>query len=258
MPLDLGHGAGRGIDVGAPELGRQQVPPAEHVERQVAVAVVVAVEEAAFLVAVQRVVGGIEVENDLLGRRLVRFEEEVDEQAFDRRAVVPDLVVARGLGRRVLEPVQGALAGERRAILAPRGELAGERSQHRVVAQVIMVDQVFVAERDAEHPLRHHRLDRVLDLRLGATIDEAGREPPDQTDRPIGRAEQQPAGVRGDLATVERGHHLAALDHFITEQIAATLCRHRGAPLRRLNSLSQKNYRRFRAPMHLLPVRNPG
>ena len=32
---------------------------------------------------------------------------------------------------------------------------------------------------------------RVLDLRLGATIGEAGREPPDQTDRPIGRAEQQ-------------------------------------------------------------------
>jgi hypothetical protein len=31
----------------------------------------------------------------------------------------------------------------------------------------------------------------VLDLCLRATIGEAGREPPNQTDRPIGRAEQQ-------------------------------------------------------------------
>ena len=70
-------------------------------------------------------------------------------------------------------------------------ELAGERRQHRVVAQLVVVDQVLVAERDAEHPLRHHRLDRVLDLRLDATVVEAGREPRHQADRPIGRAEQQ-------------------------------------------------------------------
>ena len=38
---------------------------AEDVERQVAVAVGIAVEEAAFLVAVQRVIGGVEIEDDL-------------------------------------------------------------------------------------------------------------------------------------------------------------------------------------------------
>jgi hypothetical protein len=42
----------------------------------------------------------------------------------------------------------------------------------------------------------------------------------DQPDRPIGRPEQERAGVRGDLAPVERGHHLAALDGFISEQPA--------------------------------------
>ena len=92
-------------------------------------------EKAAFLVPVQGLparVGergpnpalsgqfrGIEVEDDLFGRDLVRLEEQVDEQPFDRRAGVPDLVVARRLGRRVLEPVQRALAGKRRASLAP-------------------------------------------------------------------------------------------------------------------------------------------
>jgi hypothetical protein len=52
---DAGHfilGAGGRIDVRAPEFGRQQVPAAEHVQRQIAVAVVIAVEEAALLVAV--------------------------------------------------------------------------------------------------------------------------------------------------------------------------------------------------------------
>jgi hypothetical protein len=41
------------------------VPAAEDVERQVAVAIIIAVEEAAFLVAMQRIIGGIKVEDDL-------------------------------------------------------------------------------------------------------------------------------------------------------------------------------------------------
>jgi hypothetical protein len=41
------------------------------------------VEEAAFLVAVQRIIRGVEVEDDLIRRRLVRFEEQRDEQVLD-------------------------------------------------------------------------------------------------------------------------------------------------------------------------------
>jgi hypothetical protein len=84
-------GAGGRIDVRTPELGRQQVPAAEHVQRQIAVAVVLAVEEAALLVAVQGIIRGIEVENDLFGRRLVRFEEQLDEQVLDRCRICPIL-----------------------------------------------------------------------------------------------------------------------------------------------------------------------
>ena len=67
---------------------------------------------------------------------------------------------------------------------------AGERRQHRVVAELIVVDQILVPERDPEHALRHHRLDRVLDLRLRAVVKETRCEPSRQADRPIGRAEQ--------------------------------------------------------------------
>jgi hypothetical protein len=117
-----------------------------------------------------------------------------------------------------------------------------------------VVDQVLVAERDAEDALRHHRRDAVLDLRLGTAVDKTSGKPPDQTDRPIGRPEQHGTGIRRHLAAVEGGHHPAALDHFIPEQVAATLRRHRGAPLQRVKALSQKNFPTFRAPMHLPPV----
>jgi hypothetical protein len=71
----------------------------EDVERQIAVAAVVAVEEPAFLLAVERIVRGVEVEHDLLRSAFVRFEEELDEQRLDRCRAVADLVIARRLGR---------------------------------------------------------------------------------------------------------------------------------------------------------------
>jgi hypothetical protein len=54
----------------------------------------------------QRVVGSVEVEDDLLWRLLVGFEEEIDEQAFDRGRIVAHLVIARRFGPAQLQPVQ--------------------------------------------------------------------------------------------------------------------------------------------------------
>jgi hypothetical protein len=67
------------------------VAAAEDVERQVAGAVVIAVEEAAFLVARQRIIGGVEVKHDLRGRPLVSLQEQFDEPAFDRSGSWPIL-----------------------------------------------------------------------------------------------------------------------------------------------------------------------
>ena len=97
---------------------------AEDVERQVAVAIVVAVEEPAFLLAVQRIVGGIQIEDDLLRSLPMRLQEQVDEQRLDRRRVVAHLVIPRRLGRlsssrfSVDLPASGAQS-ERRASSLP-------------------------------------------------------------------------------------------------------------------------------------------
>jgi hypothetical protein len=74
--FDLLKRPGRCVDVGAAELGRERVPAAEDVEGKVAVGVVVAVEEPALLVPVQRDVGRAQVEDDLPGRGAVRVQEQ--------------------------------------------------------------------------------------------------------------------------------------------------------------------------------------
>ena len=79
-PRHLLDAAGAGIDVGRAQFGRQQMPAAEHVERQITVVVVIAVEETLFLMPVQRVVGGVEVEGDLRRRRRMGVEKQLDKQ----------------------------------------------------------------------------------------------------------------------------------------------------------------------------------
>src|SRR5215210_5831278 len=93
------------------------MPAAEDVERQVAVAIVVAVKEAALLMPMDRVVGRVQVQDDVArGLGPEGVEEEVDKHGLDRGGVMPDLVIARGGidGRRVLQSIERALARQRR------------------------------------------------------------------------------------------------------------------------------------------------
>ena len=55
------------IDLRRAQITDQQALAAEHIKRQETVMIVVAVEEAANLAPVHRVVGGVEVEDQFLG-----------------------------------------------------------------------------------------------------------------------------------------------------------------------------------------------
>jgi hypothetical protein len=188
------------------------------------------VKEAALLMAMQRIIGGIEVEDDLPRRTSMGVEKQIDQQGFDRLRVVPDLVIGRRLRLAQLEPVERRFAGHRRTVLAPRRELAGEHSHHRVVAQLVVVEHIFVAQRDAEDALADQRWHRVHDLLRRPAVGEATGKAIDQPDCPITCPQQQSAGVRSDLAAIKCGHHRAPLDACKLEQLRATLCRHRGFP----------------------------
>ena len=137
------------------------MPAAEDVQRQIAIAVVVAVEVPTFLLAVNGIIGGIEVEHDA-GRRLgVGIEKEIDEQPLDRTAIVVELVVTilADLAS-VLHPIERRLASERAARLVEHG------GECRIVPQRVVVDQVLMAERDAEDALAQQVGYRMTDQGL--------------------------------------------------------------------------------------------
>ena len=90
--------------------------PAEHVQRQIAVAVIIAMEEPPLLLAMHRIIGRIEVENDLTRRAPVRLQEHVHKQMPDRHRIVADLVIARRLQPAQLQTVQRRLAGHSRTV----------------------------------------------------------------------------------------------------------------------------------------------
>ena len=86
------------------------MPAAEDGQRQIAVAVVIAVEEAALLVPVQRIIGGIEIQHDLGGCG-GRPPGTADEEPLDRGPIMRDLVIARERRAAALQSVQRRLAG---------------------------------------------------------------------------------------------------------------------------------------------------
>src|SRR5438132_9465790 len=142
-----------------------------------------------------------------------------------------------------LQPVQRRLARNRRAILAPRFELARQHRHHRIVTQFVVIVQILIAKRDPEHPLADQGRDLVLDQFRTPHVVKARCEPIHHLDRSIRRAQKQRSGIRGDRAGVERRYHLASFDRFKSKEIRGTLCWHRGAPRIGDKSLQHNNFR---------------
>src|SRR5699024_466397 len=70
--FELVHTAGGPVCVRRPQPRAQQVLATEDVQRQITIAAVITMEKTAFLVAMQRIIRGIEIKPDLAGRALVR------------------------------------------------------------------------------------------------------------------------------------------------------------------------------------------
>ena len=131
---------------------------------------VVTVKETSFLLPVQGRIGGVDVENDLLGRCAVRFHEHVHQQAAGRCRVAADLLVAAGAVGRAFQPVQRTLAGQRLAVialllaLAPfQVALAGQQRHQRIAAQLVVIVEILVAQRQRVDALGEQFADLVFD-----------------------------------------------------------------------------------------------
>ena len=139
--------------------------------------------------------------------------------------VAPDQGITRG---REFHPVQRALARQWLRQIA----LAGQHPEQRIVAQLLVIVQVFVAQRQSVNALRQHLVEVMLDPRGVARVGETARHAPEQVDLAISLAQQQPAAVGGQPAALEPPHHPPRKMRFKWELRLVTLCHEKGRLLR--------------------------
>ena len=225
--LELFDAARAGVLIGLAQPHAEDLVAREDVQRQVAVVVVVAVEETSLLLAVQRRIGGVQIDDDP-GRGLrARLHKQLDQQPVDGGGIVADLLVAvrGGAGlRRAFQAAQRALAGQRRTGLA----LAGQQTHQRIVAQLVVVVEIGVAQGQRIDALRDHFGHLVGDESRIPEVPEAARQARQQANAPVDLPQQQRAGVGSDRAAVKTRHHLARKMGFKLEAGLATLCHNEG------------------------------
>lgn len=146
-----------GVAIGGPEVGHQHVIAAEDVERQVAVSAVVPVEEGGLLVAVERRVGGVKIKGQLCGAgRAVPVVHGGDELVDQHTGEPADVIT----GDTTFKPTERR---GRAQWLAGLKRCAGGQLQRRVVAQGLLIIEVFITLSQTDDPLPQKRALLVLD-----------------------------------------------------------------------------------------------
>ena len=184
-------------------------------------------EEPALLLPVQRIIGRIQVKDDLPGRGGMGLEEQLHQQPIDRCRIRRDLLVpvtGRGLRHAELKPVQRARPRQRKPPVArPPAPLPGHvpaparQRQHAVRAQTVVVVQVLVARRQTQHPLGDQRLQTMLDQQHRPVVPETARQTLGHPEPPVNLPQQQHPTVRRQPTAVEPAHHRAAAETFKTQ-----------------------------------------
>ena len=99
-----------------------------------------------------------------------------------------------------------------RAVGTPGFEFAGQNRHYRIVAQIIVVVEILISQRDAEHALADKRGHRVFDISAITRVAKAAGQATNQTDRLVRRSQKKPTGIRRHRPAVEFGHHGPALN----------------------------------------------
>ena len=180
-------------------------------------------EESPELMAVDRVVGGIEVEHDPAGRPGVGLEEEADEEILDVASAADDLlvtVVLVGPDGGQFETVERALAGECLAAiawsfpgLAGGVAFADDGGQERVASEIVVVVEILVSQGQGVDALGDELFEGMLDESWIAMVGEAGGELADDAGDFFGFLEEQGTAIGGDGAAVEVGEDLTGAEH---------------------------------------------
>ena len=115
-----------------------------------------------------------------------------------------------------------------------------------------MVVEVLVARRQGQHPLRHQRLQAMLDPPRVAVVPEARRQPRRHPEAPVNLPQQQHAAIGRQPAAVEPAHHRTPAKAFKRQLRRGTVCVHGVAPLWTIRCCLSYLYHTFlpHAPTH--------
>ncbi len=197
------------VDVRGPQVADRKLIATEHIKRQETVVVVIALKETALLVAVNRIVGGVEVEDQLVGRVFARGDEGLHQNLVRGPS---HLAVGR-----VLEPAQRRRTGWR---LIP----IGRRLQCLVVAQGVVVVQILVTQGQAVDPLPQHISQTVLNLARLPVVGQPPGKRCRQSQQVIRPAQQQNAAVARHMTSIEAGGYPAFTTGWKFQMIGGTIC----------------------------------
>ena len=177
------------------------------------------VEEAHFLIAVDGVVGGVEIEDEFLGGDGETLDEGFDEGGGD--------VEERSSPDAIFESAKCGRRGEFGHIVGP-GMVRGGLPK-RIVAKPLMIVEVFVAAGDAEDSLGE-QASLGMQNEVGiAWIGNGSIERIDESDLPIGLPHEQRSGVGGDRPAGEIGNEISLSQSSEGHGSLVTLCHRDGS-----------------------------
>ena len=104
----------------------------EDIQRQITVVAVIAMKESSLLLPVDRIVGGIEVQNDFFRRRFIGCDECIDHPAVNLVGIHRNFLVSflrPHFGTGQLQPIQRALARQRLSPVAGLPPVASQRNR---------------------------------------------------------------------------------------------------------------------------------
>jgi hypothetical protein len=109
-----------------------------------------------------------------------------------------------------------------------RLRFADQHSQQWILAELLVVVQVFIAQRQSVHALGQHVLDCVLYQGWVAAIQKALAESIQKIHSPVRLPQQQRASIGADCSTIELCYYLTSAFGAECKSKFATLC-HRKA-----------------------------
>ncbi len=150
----------------------------------------------------------------------------------DLLGIMRQLVAARVFVVRQLQAVERrgcrqCRSGMKNPVLSQGIFLAASRRQQRIAPQLLMVVEVFIAQRLPVEPLRQQLRHRVFDKNRVALIAKAGGQSGQQPELLIDLAQEQHAAIAGERPAGKIGDYFSQTQVLKKQRCVLTLCRRR-------------------------------